>query len=154
MAVEKNWHPKIKDFVRYVREDAGEHNVRIYFAPRKFIWDKEVPKSHPDAQLFGYFVSPGRNCSGRIVVAGKLPLPTVIHTLAHEYAHFIQWKNKQACYQNDHFVAYERNAEVKAMKLIEDFELPINIRVRKKRSKQYIKDLRPLYERTLAKKTK
>ena len=153
MTVENNWHPKIKDFVRYVREDASQCGVRIYLYPYKYIWDYEVPKTHPDAQLFGYFLSPTRKKSGRIVIAAGLPLPTVIHTLAHEYAHFVQWRTKQACYTKNQFVAYERNAEIKAIKLLGDFDLPINIKVRMKRSKQYINDLIPLKKRIVNKKS-
>jgi len=136
MAVENNWHPKIKEFVRHIRDHAASRNVRLYFSPRKYIKDASTPKG-----LLGYFIEPDSEDSGRIVVAYKHPMPTVIHTLAHEYAHFIQWEERMACYVKDHYIAQERNAEIRAIKLLYEFQIPIDLQVRERQALRYIAKL-------------
>lgn len=137
--MKQNWHPTVKKFIHHVRKEASKSNTRIYFSPYNYL--KDTDDIHDDG-LYGYFISPSRKEPGRIVVAANLPMPTVIHTLAHEFAHFIQWKNKQYCYVMDHFVAYEKDAERKALRLLEEFNLPINMKVRKNHSKKYVSTLK------------
>ncbi len=132
----KNWHPNIINFVCHVRDHTSSRNVRLFFSPHHLLKDKEHAKG-----IYGYFLEPDRTGPGRIVVAAKVPLPTLLHTLAHEYAHFLQWERKMACYVKDHYIAQERNAEINAIKLLEMYELPIDMEVRRKRSAQYLRKL-------------
>lgn len=136
MAVENNWHPKIKEFVRHIRDHASTRNVRLYFSPHGCIKDPDTPRG-----LYGYFLHPSSKGSGKIVVASKNPMPTVMHTLAHEYAHFLQWEERMACYVKNYYVAQERNAEIRAIKLLREFQIPIDLQVRERQALRYIAKL-------------
>lgn len=134
MAVTQNdWHPNIKNFVHHIRERIAEYDTRLIFMPVKRLRDPECIGG-----LFGYYYHSSKGKSGRIVVAANVPVPTLCHTLAHEYAHFLQWEQGLSCYVNDHYVAYERNAEVVALSLMVKFKLPINMQVRQNQSLLYL----------------
>jgi hypothetical protein len=75
------------------------------------------------------------------VVAGGVSTPEVLHTLAHEYVHFLQWRRKDPIYDCTNYQKLEKYTEQEAIKLLRAHKVPINLVVVKKKSKRYLKSL-------------
>ena len=76
---------------------------------------------------------------GKIKVAAGGKKTTWLHTLAHEYAHFEYWKKNQTFRKS--YILDEKRTEQRAIEILIEWNLPINIAVRIKKSKEYIKTL-------------
>ena len=135
----KSADPRVLAFIRLLREECRAAGVRIIFKNVRKLrdWDDRYRRT-----LDGYFVHPTKNQSGYIVVAAKVPTPQLLHTLAHEYVHFLQWRAKKPSFYTWSYVAHENLTEKSAIRLLEEHNLPINLRVRKQRSRAYIKKLK------------
>jgi hypothetical protein len=131
--------PRVLAFIRSLREECRAAGVRIIFknVAKLRDWDDRYRKS-----LDGYFVTPSKTHSGYIIVAAKVPLPKLLHTLAHEYVHFLQWRAKKPSFYTWSYLAHEKITEKSAIRLLEEQNLPINLRVRKQKSRAYIKKLK------------
>lgn len=134
----KSTDPRVLAFIRVLREKCRAEGVRIIFknVAKLRDWDDRFRKS-----LDGYFVPPQNNKAGYIIVAAKVPLPKLLHTLAHEYVHFLQWRAKKPSFYTWSYLAHEKITEKSAIRLLEAQNLPINLRVRRKKSRAYIKKL-------------
>lgn len=130
--------PRVLAFIRVLREKCRAEGVRIILknVTKLRDWDDRYRKS-----LDGYFVPPTKNKSGYIIVAANVPLPQLLHTLAHEYVHFLQWRAKKPSFYTWSYLAHEKITEKSAIRLLEAQNLPINLRVRRKKSRAYIKKL-------------
>ena len=135
----KSADPRVLAFIRLLREECRAAGVRIIFKNVRKLrdWDDNYRPT-----LDGYFVHPTKKQSGLIVVAAKVPTPQLLHTLAHEYIHFLQWRAKKPSFYSWSYVAHENITEKSAIRLLEEHNLPINLRVRKQRSRAYIKKLK------------
>ena len=135
----KSTDGRVLAFISQLREECRAADVRIIFknVTKLRDWDDRYRKS-----LDGYFVTPSKKRSGYIIVAAKVPLPQLLHTLAHEYVHFLQWRAKKPSFYSWSYVAHENITEKSAIRLLEDHNLPINLRVRRKKSRAYIKKLK------------
>ena len=135
----KSTDPRVLAFIRLLREECRAAGVRIIFKNVRKLrdWDDNFNRT-----LDGYFVHPTKKQSGLIVVAAKVPTPQLLHTLAHEYVHFTQWRAKKPSFYSWGYVAHENITEKSALRLLEEHNLPINLRVRKQRSRAYIKKLK------------
>jgi Zn-dependent peptidase ImmA (M78 family) len=131
--------PRVLAFIRSLREECRAAGVRIIFknVAKLRDWDDRNRKT-----LDGYFSSPHKKKPGCIVVAAKVPLPKLLHTLAHEYVHFLQWRAKKPSFYTWSYLAHEKITEKSAIRLLEEQNLPINLRVRRKKSRAYIKKLK------------
>jgi len=130
--------PRVLAFIRLLREECRAAGVRIILKNVQKLrdWDDRNRKS-----LDGYFVPPTKKHSGYIVIAADVPLPQLLHTLAHEYVHFTQWRAKKPSFYSWSYPAHEKITEKSAIRLLEGQNLPINLRVRRKKSRAYIKKL-------------
>jgi hypothetical protein len=135
----KSTDPRVLAFVSQLREECRAAGVRIIFKNVRKLrdWDDNFNRT-----LDGYFVAPGKKRSGYIVVAAKVPTPQLLHTLAHEYVHFTQWRAKKPSFYSWSYVAHENITEKSALRLLEEHNLPINLRVRREKSRAYIKKLK------------
>ena len=131
--------PRVLAFIRSLREKCRAEGVRIIFknVAKLRDWDDRNRKT-----LDGYFSAPDKKRSGYIIVAAKVPLPQLLHTLAHEYVHFLQWRAKKPSFYTWSYLAHEKITEKSAIRLLEANNLPINLRVRRKKSRAYIKKLK------------
>lgn len=96
---------------------------------------------------FGFFTAPNGIRKGvlRVGTGGK-PLEEWVLTLAHEYAHMLQWFNNDMTFTNyeyDEFYYYELEikTEKQAMKILKESGIPITSSL-KNRSQKYIKRIR------------
>ena len=135
----KSTDRRVLAFISQLREECRAAGVRIIFknVAKLRDWDARYEKS-----LDGYFVHPTKKHSGYIVVAAKVPLPKLLHTLAHEYVHFTQWRAKKPSFYTWSYPAHENITEKSAIRLLEAHNLPINLRVRREKSRAYIKKLK------------
>ena len=130
--------PRVLAFIDHLRESCREGKTRIILKNLKSIrdWDGVFKDG-----LDGYFTPPGKKSKGWIIIAANRPLPTVLHTLAHEYVHFLQWKAKIKYYNTVSYHQLEKRTEARALKLLEQFDLPIDLSARARSSSRYIKRL-------------
>lgn len=123
---------KTSQFVKYIREDCRNYNTVLELTKWKSVMDD-------NEKIEGFFDTPRRNKKGKIKVAAGGKKTTWLHTLAHEYAHFEYWKKNQTFRKS--YILDEKRTEERAIEILIEWNLPINIEVRIKKSKEYIKTL-------------
>jgi len=120
-------------FIKFIKKDCRKYNISVQFTKWKNVDDEE------DGNIEGYFETPTKNKKGKIKVAAGVPRTVWLHTLAHEYAHFEYWKGNHK-FRKSHIMD-EKRTEKRALELLVEWKLPINIKVRKKQSRKYLKSL-------------
>ena len=116
---------KTKEFVKYVREHLKEYGGTLKIGKGKEVNTGEGRRA---SGLFG--------CEPLSITAARKSIDFV-GVVAHEYAHFEYWKKNNAFRKN--YVLDEIRTEKRALELLVEWKLPINMEVRKKQSKKYIK---------------
>jgi hypothetical protein len=78
----------------------------------------------------GYFEAPERGESGILVICIDKEINEVLHTLAHEFSHLMQWYEDDPLYlawdKNDNEannIKLEENAEKRALQLLEEWDI-------------------------------
>ena len=130
---------EIQNFVSFIRSDTKQNNtrIRILSQNKSLLCIENNIKDH----IYGYFRPPTTRKCGLIVIAGGVSTPEVLHTLAHEYVHFLQWRRNDPIYDCTNYRKLERYTEQEAIKLLRAHKVPINLVVVKKKSKRYLKSL-------------
>lgn len=135
MAYLKN--PRVQHFLRTVRSQCKKCNVRFTLSP-----GYEVNSDGERCQ--GYFLEPwhskGHHGELRVAVGGRRPADW-LYTLAHEYAHFLQWMRDDPVYREQDYYTLEVATEREALQLCREFKLPIPRRVLLKEHKKYMRKL-------------
>jgi hypothetical protein len=135
MAYLKN--PRVQHFLRTVRSQCKKCNVRFTLSS-----GYEVNSDGERCQ--GYFLEPwhskGHHGELRVAVGGRRPADW-LYTLAHEYAHFLQWMRDDPVYRERDYYTLEVATEREALELCRQFKLPIPRRVLLKEHKKYMKKL-------------
>ena len=99
----------------------------------------------------GFFVEPTERKWGMIRVGcGNRKPINILMNLAHEYAHFLQWKNRDSDWtrnDGDHiegsaYVELEKRTEREALSLLREWNIPANYGAIRSRSRSYITYLR------------
>ena len=134
---------RVQGFLHLVRSQCRKCNVKFVLA------DSYGVGKQGKGDLWGYFQEPMVNTRGKspgmLKVATKdVPVGEWIVTLAHEYAHFLQWFRNDPLYakDEDEYLAQEIATEREAFKILKRFEMPINYESAKRKSKEYIQKLR------------
>lgn len=137
MAYLKN--QRVRDFLKTIRSHGKKCNVSLVITKGRQV-------NGGGCRCQGYFLEPDHSdgTPGVIKVAtgGKRTAEWLL-TLAHEYAHFLQWMQDHPIY-NEKKVAYydlEVETEKHALHLMKQHKLPIPRRRLVKESKKYIKRL-------------
>ena len=98
-------------------------NVNFVISP-----DKEVIRGGEPCD--GYFEAPEKGESGILVICIDKEIDEVLHTLAHEFSHLMQWYEDDPCYlawdKNDNeanSIKLEQNAEERALQLLEEWDI-------------------------------
>ena len=110
-------------FVLDVMSKCKKFNVNFLISP-----EREVVRDGEPCD--GFFEAPGKGESGFLVVCIGKDLNEVLHTLAHEFSHLMQWYeddplylawNKKDNEANTH--ALEIDVERRALKLLDEWNL-------------------------------
>lgn len=127
---------KAKQILGKVKKEISKHNIDLKLTKSsKIIYESE--------KCFGYFFPPEKRKKGQLVIAtGEKPHVDYLWDLAHELAHFRQWKRSDPIYlkhQKDDSVysALEFKTEKEAEKIFSRWGLRTSKRL-KKRSKKYL----------------
>lgn len=121
-------------FIKFIRKDCRKYNISLQLTKWKSINDKE---NNVFEKIEGFFDTPRRNKKGKIKIATGVAKSVWLHTLAHEYAHFEYWKKNNTFRKN--YITDEIQTEKRALELLAEWKIPIDMKVRKKESKKYIK---------------
>jgi hypothetical protein len=127
-------------FVLHVISKCKKFNVNFCISP-----DKEVIRGGEPCD--GYFEAPDRGESGILIICINKEIHEVLHTLAHEFSHLMQWYEDDPAYvawdKNDNEannIKLEENAEKRALHLLEEWD--ILDAGAKERSAKYLYSLR------------
>ena len=126
-------------FVVYVMARCKKFNVNFCISP-----DKEVIRGGEPCD--GYFEAPEKGESGILIVCIDKEIDEVLHTLAHEFSHLMQWYEDDPLYlawdkraSEKHNYDLEVDAESRALALLEEWGL-YNDKARE-RSAKYLSEL-------------
>ena len=127
---------KAREIFRNVKKEVKKHNVDLKVKTgHRVLYESE--------KCYGYFVPPGKRKKGELVVAtGDKRHVDYLWDLAHELAHFRQWKREDPImrkYQRDDSVykLLERMTEKEAQRIFCKWGLTPSERL-KRRSKKYL----------------
>jgi hypothetical protein len=130
-------NPIVKKFLCEIRERLRENRVILRWSRGEYCIcpeDREVCE--------GFFTKPTRKSWGEIRVAtGGRPNTKILHTLAHEYAHFLYWLEGDPF---DSATVYkdESYTERRALRIMESHGLPVDPKRAARASATYLKMLR------------
>ena len=126
-------------FVVYVMAKCKKFNVNFCISP-----DKEVIRGGEPCD--GYFEAPEKGESGILVICIDKEIDEVLHTLAHEFSHLMQWYEDDPLYiawdkraSDKNIYNLEVNAESRALALLKEWNL-YNDKARE-RSAKYLSEL-------------
>ena len=126
-------------FVVYVIAKCKKFNVNFCISP-----DKEVIRGGEPCD--GFFEAPEKGESGILIVCIDKEIDEVLHTLAHEFSHLMQWYEDDPLYlawdkraSEKHNYDLEVDAESRALALLEEWGL-YNDKARE-RSAKYLSEL-------------
>jgi len=71
-----------------------------------------------------------------------------LYSLAHEYAHFLQWRNDDPIYETEDYLKLEIHTEQQALELCKEFKLPMPRKQLLIERKKYISRLKRSPDRT------
>lgn len=135
MAYLKN--PRVQHFLKTVRSQCKKCNVRFTLSN-----GYEVNSGGERCQ--GYFIEPwharGQYGELRVAVGGRRTSDW-LYTLAHEYAHFLQWQRDDPIFKEKDYVTLEVQTEKEALELCRAFKLPIPRRVLLREHRKYMRKL-------------
>lgn len=132
---------RVQMFLSTVRSQCRKCNVQFVLA------DAHEVGGRGKNSLWGFFQEPtvrtgnlrNRGDAGMLKIATKgIPVSEWIVTLAHEYAHFLQWFRDDPIYQSDSYLELEIATEREAFEILKRFDIPINYDAAKRKSKKYI----------------
>lgn len=138
---------RVQAFISTVKAQCKKCNVRLVFA------NSHGVGRQGKGDCWGFFQEPITNTSrldtrhtaGILKIAIKdLPVTEWICTLAHEYAHFLQWFRADPIYSFDdsEYVKMEIATEREALAILKRFRIPVDLDVVKRKSKVYIAKIR------------
>jgi len=125
---------KISEFIKFIRTECKKQNTLVILSPWKSIRDTEENEN-----IEGFFQVPSKRKKGKIKIAAGVARSVWLHTLAHEYAHFEYWK-KNKSFRKNYFLD-EKRTEKRAIEIMEEWKLPVDMKIRKKQSKKYLKSI-------------
>jgi len=140
-----NSSPQTKAFLKFIRNDLEQHRVKLTFSRTKM-----VRFSH-GMYTAGYFLEPSARKWGKIRVGtGNRKPINILMNIAHEYAHFLQWKRREKEWSKGHgdliegskYIALEKRTEKTAIELLKEWGIPANYNAVRMRSNAYIAYLR------------
>lgn len=136
MAYLKN--PRVQHFLKTVRSQCRKCNVRFTLSP-----GYEVNSGGERCQ--GYFVEPwhskGHHGELRVAIGGRRASDWLF-TLAHEYAHFLQWMRDDPIWREKDYYTLEAQTEAEALDICREFKLPIPRRLLQEQRRVYLRKLK------------
>ena len=136
MAYLKN--PRVQHFLKTVRVQCKKCNVRFTLSG-----GYEVNGGGERCQ--GYFIEPwhqrGHQGELRVAVGGRRTSDW-LYTLAHEYAHFLQWMRDDPIFNEKDYYTLEEATEREALEICREFKLPMPRRVLLREKKNYLRKLK------------
>lgn len=136
---------RVQALISTVRSQCRKCNVRFVLA------DTNQVGGRGKNSLWGYFQEPHvrtgahrtPDCAGMLKIATRdIPVSEWIVTLAHEYAHFLQWFRDDPIYNCDSYLEMEIATEREAFEILNRFGIPINYEAAKRKSKKYLAKVR------------
>lgn len=128
-----------KTILKGVKKEIKKHNIELKISKGyKLVYDSE--------KCYGYFIPPMKKKSGKLALAiGEKKHVDYLWDLAHELAHFRQWKREDPTYlkhQEDDstYPRLEQKTEKEAQKIFENWGLNVSKRLIR-RSKKYLSQI-------------
>jgi hypothetical protein len=130
-------NPNVKMFLHEVRTALRENRVTLHWSRGGYC---VCPEDGEPCE--GFFIKPTRKRWGKIRIAtGGVSNTEILHTLAHEYAHFLYWLEGDP-FGNASVYKDESYTERRALRIMESRGLPICPTRAQALSAAYLKMLR------------
>ena len=130
-------NPRVQHFLKTVRSQCKKCNVR-------FTLSSVYEVNGGGERCQGYFIEPwhrkGHPGQLRVAVGGRRTSDW-LYTLAHEYAHFLQWMRDDPIWGERDYLTLEKQTEAEALDLCRQFKLPIPRRVLLREHRKYMRKL-------------
>lgn len=137
--------PEARAFLLSIREELGSHRVHLKFSKSRMVrFDRNLLTA-------GFFLEPSPRKWGMVMIGtGNRKPITILTNLAHEYAHFLQWKNHDSAWEDScgdiisgsRYIDIEQRTENSAIRILREWHIPANYAAIRKRSRSYISYLR------------
>lgn len=127
---------KARKIIKDVKKEITEHKVDLKITNGCKLW-------YDSEKCYGYFLPPKKTKRGKLAVAkGDKRHVDYLWDLAHELAHFRQWKREDPIldkYDEDesHYPILEKRTEMEALKIFSGWGLKPSKRL-KERSRKYL----------------
>ena len=135
-------NPQVKAFIRTVRQQCRKCNIR-------FVLGRGYKVNTDGERCQGYFMQPDHSLRSTTTGRGELRVAVGgrrhsewLYTLAHEYAHFLQWRRDDPIFDESDYYIMEAATETEAMKICRQFRLPIPRRLLQRSRRQYLARLK------------
>jgi predicted SprT family Zn-dependent metalloprotease len=131
---------EVQHFIKTVKYQCKCLGIEFSLSRAKSVYTKD------GYSCAGFFLPPDKKKRGKIRVAtGKLSIDDWIFTLAHEYAHLLQWFERDPLFElhdknEEFYIRLERKTEKKAMQILRKFKIPVT-KKQKKISESYLRRL-------------
>ena len=141
MAYLKN--PRVRDFIRTIRSQCRKCNIRFVLSSGHHI------NSLDGERCQGIFEPPDHTAKSTAAARGALKVATGgrrtsewLFSLAHEYAHFLQWMRDDPVFNEKDYYTLEEATEREALEICREFKLPMPRRVLLREKKNYLRRLK------------
>jgi hypothetical protein len=137
--------PEAREFLMYIREELRSHRIHLKFSKTRMV------RFSSNLLTAGFFLEPSSRKWGMIKIGtGNRKPITILTNLAHEYAHFLQWKNHDTTWigssgdiiSGRQYIDIEQRTERSAIRILQEWHIPANYVAIRKRSRSYISYLR------------
>lgn len=130
---------KAKRIIKSVEKEISKHNVDLKMTTGFRLW-------YDSEKCYGYFVPPEKRKRGELAIAkGSKRHVDYLWDLAHELAHFRQWRREDPMFEKyerdeSYYSALEQATEKEAQKIFSRWGLRPSKRL-KTRSKKYLTEI-------------
>ena len=136
-------NPRVRHFIRTIRSQCRKCNIR-------FVLSKGNQINTLDGErCLGIFEPPNHNAKYTAAARGALKVATGgrrnsewLFSLAHEYAHFLQWMRDDPIWRERDYYTLEEATETQAIEICREFKLPIPRRVLLRERREYLRRLK------------
>jgi len=122
---------EVRHFIKVVRHQCKCLDIDFSLSKARSVYTGEGDS------CLGFFTPPEKQKRGKMRIAtGEKSVDDWVFTLAHEYAHLLQWFEKDSLFEmydksDDFYIRLEKKTEKQAMQILQKFKIKVTKKQRK-----------------------